>query len=286
MTADPVTSTGNPRLKDFRAARDGKNRDHVLIEGQRLLDDALGSGLSILVCLHPLHPPAAQTALLAKLGARGALLIPAATHVLESVSDTRHPQGLIALVRRPDQGIERLTARVAENSAADFFVALDGVQDPGNTGTILRTAEAAGCQGALLLGGTADPWSPKALRSSMGSALRLPMATGVAAAELIAFANEHELRLVAADSSTAPGAKACREFDWTKPLLLVLGSEGSGVRPELLAACHSRVHIPLAPQVESLNVASAAAVLLFEAAASRTQRGASAPRSKSSPNPA
>jgi TrmH family RNA methyltransferase len=136
------------------------------------------------------------------------------------------------------------------------------VRDPGNLGSLLRTAEAAGATGVVSLRGGADPFRDKALRGSMGSVFRLPVLHGLDAAAVIAFARRHRLQLVIADGG---GDRVHTQADLRKPLALVVGAEAAGVPPELLAAADARVRIPLRAPVESLNVAVAAGVLLFEA---------------------
>jgi RNA methyltransferase, TrmH family len=145
-----------------------------------------------------------------------------------------------------------------------------GIQNPGNLGSLLRTAEAAGATGAWLTEGCADPYSWKSLRGSMGSAFRLPLRRRVETASLAETLRARGLRTLAA------GATAARRYDAVDlrgPLALLLGSEGAGLPDELAAAAELRVSIPLARPVESLNVGVAAGILLFEAARQRRRSG-------------
>lgn len=237
----------------------------MFLEGERLVRDSLGSGLAPLACFHPPEPPAAIAALLPALQARGARLLPTAPAVMKALSDTVTPQGLILLAARP--AVEA-SAFWQSLPAEPLLVALDRVQDPGNTGTILRTAEAAGAQAVITLAGSADVFSPKVLRASMGSALRLPVLPGLSRETLLKEAQTHGCRFVAASGGSGTPH---RELDWRGPLLLVLGNEGAGIDPALMAACAEKVRIPIQSSVESLNVATAAAVLLFEAAHQRAE---------------
>ncbi len=262
-----ISSTGNDEIKAARQARDGHDRGLLFVEGERLVRDCLGSAAVPRVCFHAPDPPPAIAALLPRLSERGARLLPTAPAVLKSLSDTVSPQGIIVLAARPPSDAD---AFWRELPACPLLVALDRVQDPGNLGAILRTAEAAGAHGLIALNGTADPFAPKVLRASMGSAFRLPILTGLTPNSLLAAARARSLRAIAA----AGGAAASyRDIDWTVPALLVLGNEGSGLDPALLAACAETVRIPIKPPVESLNVAAAAAVLLFEAAHQRAVGG-------------
>jgi TrmH family RNA methyltransferase len=118
----------------------------------------------------------------------------------------------------------------------------------------------------MTLGGSVDVFSPKVLRSSMGSAFRLPVLTQITPASLMALKIEHQLQLVAA---AGEGALGYTDYDWSQPTILILGNEGRGVDPEIMAQCDALLRIPMAPEVESLNVATAGAVMLFEAARQR-----------------
>jgi len=149
------------------------------------------------------------------------------------------------------------------------------VQNPGNLGGLLRTAEASGATGAYLAEGCADPFSWKALRGSMGSAFRLPHVRGEAAAAIL---DRLEARGVTVLATGAGGDRGYDEVDLTSPVALLLGSEGAGLPDALVRRVSLRLRIPLAPPVESLNVGVAAGVLLFEAARQRRSRSAASPR--------
>ena len=169
--------------------------------------------------------------------------------ISEYISDTKAPQGLFAAV-------EKRAAEIPEN--ARKIVVLDGVQDPGNVGTIIRTAEALGIEGAVFTGKCADAFSPKTLRASMGSALRMPLG----------YADEQNLRDKLAGFSIFAAmldesAKKLGEIDFPEKTAVVIGSEGSGVSPEIAALCDEKVYIPI-KKAESLNAAAAAAIILWE----------------------
>ena len=249
-----ITSPANERLKHARRVREGREPDLIFIEGERLVTEALQTQLTLHAAFHLPEPNERTAALLAEMSCPRYAVSEA---VMTTLSDTVTTQGLIVLAERP-----RTTLATALSSGS-LFVALDAVQDPGNAGTILRTAEAAGAFGLIALKGTVDLFAPKVLRSAMGSAFRLPLAGEVTTDELLAACSSRGIQVLA---TAADGELNYDAFDWRQPALLLLGNEGNGVSRELLDRADARVSIPLHPPVESLNVAAAAAVILFEAA--------------------
>lgn len=260
-----ITSPANERLKHARRVRDGREPGLIFIEGERLIEECLQSALPPFACFHSPEPtPRAQT-ILNELERHGCPSFAVADAVLAAVSDTINTQGLILIAERPAATLDRIFS-VGEREAS-FVLCLDAVQDPGNFGTIVRTAEAAGVSGVLALKGSVDAFTPKTLRSAMGSAFRLPIATGVQPDEFLRQAQAAGLKVVAAAGG---GDIVYSDFDWREPVALVLGNEANGVRQVLLEKCDVCVRIPLRAPVESLNVAAAAAAILFEAARQRS----------------
>lgn len=259
-----ITSNSNDHIKAARLVREGKDKSLLFVEGERLVTDCLASGLPIPTAFHLPDPSPQITTLLTLLQNHGTHLLTTTPEILACLSDTVTPQGIIILAERPQSDPTTFWANLP---ASPLLVALDRIQDPGNLGTLLRTAEAAGAHGLITLSGTADPFSPKVLRASMGSAFRLPILAHITATDLLNSARLHHLQTFAA---TGIASKSFRDLDWTLPTLLLLGNEGRGIDPNLLAACHHSVTIPIHSPVESLNVAAAAAVLLFEAAHQRS----------------
>lgn len=252
-----ITSPANERLKHARRVRDGREDDLIFVEGERLVEECLQSGLALAACFHsPEVSPRAQT-ILAELAERGCPLLPTTDVVLATVSDTVNSQGIIVLAERPTAEVEDILL------SGNLIVCLNEVRDPGNFGTILRTAEAAGVTGVVAMKGSVDAYSPKVLRSAMGSAFRLPIATGVSVEGLMEHLHKAGLQIVAA---TADGEMIYHDVNWLNPTMVVLGNEATGVSDELLEMSDERIRIPLRSPVESLNVAAAAAVILFEAA--------------------
>jgi TrmH family RNA methyltransferase len=259
-----ITSNSNDHVKAARLIRDGKDKSLLFVEGERLVADCLASRLPIPTAFHLPNPSDQIAPLISALQDQGTHLLSTTPEVLASLSDTVTPQGIIVLAERPQTIPSTFWSTLP---ASPLLVALDRIQDPGNLGTLLRTAEAAGAHGLITLSGTADPFSPKALRASMGSAFRLPILANLSSADLLTSAHLHHLQTFAA---TGTASLSFRNLDWTVPTLLLLGNEGRGIAPDLLAACDHPVRIPIHPPVESLNVAAAAAILLFEAAHQRT----------------
>jgi TrmH family RNA methyltransferase len=282
-SATTIASRDNRWLKRFRAALSGERGDDgvVGVEGARMVEAALGSKLPV------------EALLVSESGARH---LPRIAHVLApdvpvlrtsdklfaGVADTRTPQGLAALVRPRQASIEDLLS-----GGAALVVALVGVQDPGNVGTIIRAAEAMGASGAATCAadgiGSADPFAPKALRASAGSALRLPITHAISTTVLLAQLRVLRIKVYAAvaggdgknskASAASDGAPALFPswgVDWKAPAAILIGNEGSGLPAEVVRSADARVYIPQASSkvpvgLESLNAAMAASVLLYEA---------------------
>jgi TrmH family RNA methyltransferase len=236
----PITSASNPLLKKIRRAlRTGELTPEGLcaIEGVHLLEEARATGLEI----------AAVFASVAPAGDGTFHHVP--DRVLAAVASTETSPRVIALVRPP----AFTNTDVFRNPALALI--LDGIQDPGNAGTLLRTAEAFGATGAVFATGTVSRWNPKTLRAAAGSAFRLPTIAGVVEIPVPLFAADPHAGIAPWDA------------DWRQPCAIVVGSEAHGVSPALVTRA-TRVRIPTSG-VESLNAAVAAAILLYEAAKQR-----------------
>ncbi len=237
-----------------------------VVEGVRFLEEADATGAPVEVVLATAR--AAETArggaLLERFRARRIDVREASDTVLDAVCGTRAAQGICALVTRQSVPIEALFDGVA----SPFVVVASGLSDPGNLGTLLRTADAAGATGFVTTRETVSPWNDKALRATAGSVFRLPLAAGVAFSELVARGRAAGARIAAAGGGAGI---TWHEADLRPPLVLVLGSEGFGLADEVRDAADLRVRIPLAAGVESLNVAAAGAILCFEVARQATR---------------
>lgn len=252
-----LISAKNPLLKEIRRAveRGGLTTEGLCIaETFHLVEEALKSGCRVAAIVAN-ESSAEQAERLAC----GTEVIRVADSAFRSVAATETSQGVLALVEPPAQSIERILCDPA------LAVVLDGIQDPGNAGAILRTAEAFGASGAVLLKGTANPYNPKAIRASAGSIFRLPVVSGVLAEDFSKTAQERDITIYAA----MPRADlAVADVDFRRRCAIVVGSEGRGVSRKMSEVAQA-VRIPT-KSVESLNAAVAAGVLLYEAARQRT----------------
>jgi len=277
----PINSRDNRWLKQFRIAlRGGLPTDSgaVGVEGIRLTEEALRSGCRIEAVLFS-ETGHRHRERLAPYIARPEIAFPVLTttdRLFEGVADTEHPQGVAALVA-PRQATPEEIFRNAGGTCSPLLVILAGVQDPGNVGTIIRTAAAFGATGAATAAsgqsGTASPFSPKALRASAGAALHLPIVAGMSLSILltqlkIAGINTLASSVRESDSSSQP-ILAPWQVDWCQPIALLVGNEGAGLPEDVERSAGARVTIPMATGIESLNAAAAAAVLFYEAARQR-----------------
>ena len=246
-----ITSRHNPLLAQIRklnASREARRESGLFTgEGPKLLAEAVrwGGEIVAVVSREGAEVPCPE-------GVRHAE-VPG--DVLESISDTRSPQGVVFLCRRS-------RPEPPETPAPGRYLVLDGVQDPGNVGTIWRTADALGAEGVFLLPGCADPFSPKTVRATMGACFRLPV-----------WEDTPEALRRRMDKAGIPlWATALREDTADvraaalNPSAVVIGSEGRGISDEVLALCAGTLKIPLRARCESLNAAAAAAVVLWEGA--------------------
>lgn len=253
-----ITSTQNPRVKSIRGLlarkRAREQEQAFVIEGLHLAREAVAAGAAARLVLYTEDLDARGRGLvnsLAKLGAETEAVSPA---VMAACSGTETPPGLVAVVRLPE---------LRPPSPLGLALVLDGLSDPGNLGTMLRTALAAGVQLVLLTGGTVDPFNPKVVRAAAGAHFHMPLQT-VGPGDLPAAVEGLDLWLAEARAGT-PHARV----DWRPPSALIIGSEAHGPSDAIRALSARRVHIPTAPQSESLNASAAAAVILFEIARQR-----------------
>ncbi|MBO0719995.1 MAG: RNA methyltransferase [Blastocatellia bacterium] len=257
-----ITSPANERIKQARRVRDGREEGLIFIEGERLGTEALQSDLALIACFHTPDPAPRSEEIIDELRRRNCPLYPTADPVLATLADTVNTQGIIIIGERPAFTVEQVFAA----NDKILVVCLDAVQDPGNFGTIVRTAEAAGVTALASSKGSVDAFAPKTLRSSMGSAFRLPLAEQV---DLDVLLTRARATGIATAAAATEGETVYSDFDWSRPALVIFGNEGRGVSSELLERCDARLRIPLCAPVESINVAAAAAVFLFEAARQR-----------------
>lgn len=282
LTADIITSRENKWLKIFRAGLRGTGPtgdDALAVEGRKLVEDSLRSGLEAVALLvsesgereleHILRAASESV-----MGIPRARVLRTTDKLFESVAGTETPQGVAALFRQPVWQFEDVLRGAASADGvylarAPLLVVMAAVQDPGNVGTMVRSAEAFGATGAVTTRGSADPWSPKAVRASAGSALRLPLLRGMAIPVLIAQLRVAEVKIVAASSRVTGEGAGVAEADLREAVAIFIGNEGAGLPPEVEHAADARISIPIAERVESLNAGIAGSIVLYEAAKER-----------------
>ncbi|HYS61554.1 MAG TPA: RNA methyltransferase [Gemmatimonadales bacterium] len=262
-----IASNLQSTIRDLQRRKARGRRGLALIEGVRLVEEALAAGVAFTGALvaPDLARTARGTALVTELEGHAVTVEEVGARVLAQLADTETPQGIIAVIEP-----RRWTASDFVPAPGAVALVIDGVQDPGNVGTLIRTAHALGAAGTVVLRGTADPTSPKALRAAMGATFRHPVVS-LDDAGFIAWARKHGVTLWA---SAADGVPLQRALDRGRgkggagrvdgPIAVIVGNEGAGIRPQLNAVAAQRVAIPLAQGAESLNVAVAAGILLYE----------------------
>ena len=261
-----ITSRDNSLLRQARAVRDGRVDELIFVEGLRLCLEALRSRLEIeaVIASEELIPKERAAEAFAELSKAAQRVGTVSEKLLESISYTKTPQGIVVLARRPESSEQRLTLSL---KTKPLLVVLHQINNPVNVGAILRTAEAAGATGIITTKNTSDPFSPKSLRGAMGSAFRLPIWRNTDFAEVLAWCRDRSISLV----GTAAGATMKHtDWDWTRASALVLGPESTGLGEEEMKATDQTVSIPMQGEVESLNVSVAAGILLYEAARQRS----------------
>lgn len=254
-----ITSRANPRVRALAELRQSKHRQAqslTLAEGLHLVVGAFASPVSIASLVvaerafaHPDLPALEQQA-----RARSVDILRLSDSCYDKITALDSPDGLAVTIRAAAVPLESLLTVTAR------LLVAAGVQDPGNAGALVRTAEAAGATGCIFLAGV-DLSHPRFLRGAQASSFRLPCVS-TSEADFLAALKSSPIRLLVADPRKAADYRAA---DYTPPLAIVVGAEGQGVPPSLLAAADARVSIPMKPPVESLNVAVAAGVLLYQA---------------------
>jgi TrmH family RNA methyltransferase len=245
----------NPRLADIRRAINGETLtdDGLLpVEGLKLIQEAQHSGLTV------------ETLLVRSDVEPAKLNVSAPIYVLDQsafrkIQTTENSQGVIALVRVKSASLSSL---ISNSASKGPLVVLSRLQDPGNTGTIIRVAESFGASGCIGLAETVGLYNAKAIRASAGSVFRLPCVWNIGIEELVAALREADVPLI----GTSPHAKdAIGDWDWGGKSAVLIGNEGSGLGEDEIQHCHTVLRIPLCSPVESLNSAIAASVILYEA---------------------
>lgn len=260
MSELPITSRANPLIKELRALRQKKYREErreLLVEGIQPVLHAVHSGATIRMLL---TAPEILTSKTAREAVReqaraGVRVVQVSPHVLEALTERQDPTGLAAVVKIAPRRLDDLRV-----DGAPIFVALHRVSNAGNLGTILRTADAVQARGVILIGAVTDPYAPGAVTASRGAVFSVPMVRLETADEVVEWSQRQGVRLV---TTSDHAGTLLWETDLSAPLILVFGNEGEGLAEPLLAQGQP-VRIPMAGAVDSLNLAVAAGVLLYE----------------------
>ncbi len=259
--ADLISSAANPLIKRMRSLADRRHRSReraFVVEGIQPVWQAVEAGaqVEVLVVAPDLLGDSPAAAMVAAQEAAGQRVVRVTAGLFRRLSGRDGPSGLAAIVRGHPAGLDALTV-----TPQALFVALHEIRNPGNLGTIIRTANAAGAAGVILLGQSTDPYDPAAIRASMGAVFGMPVAAAQPE-EFFAWAGQRAVP-VATTSAKAPAD--FWSVSYPRPLALLLGGEGPGLPGSLLARGALSVRIPMTGTAESLNLAVAAALLLYEA---------------------
>lgn len=264
MSFQKITSRDNQYIKFVKRVRDGRERDKIFIEGVRLAEEAAISGIeaemvfAVPECIERLG----SDGLIDKLGAVTAIF-EVSESVLNAISDTKSPQGIVLIADRPGSGADVIRDRwAAKASDIPLAVYLVGVSNPSNLGAVIRSAEAAGIAGVIISPGSADPFSSKSIRGSMGSAFRLPIWDQANVADVAKWCSENGISKA---GTVLDGSRSYVDVDWSVPRLLAFGSEGHGLPSDVTDILDELVQIPMRSPVESLNLAVSCGIILFEA---------------------
>jgi TrmH family RNA methyltransferase len=259
-----IASRHNPLVARYRAVAHGDVDGLLLLDGAHLVSDAVAAGLAIehaAVDVNAIeHDEIAR--LIGVLRSKRVEVATATSPVMDALSPVRSSSAIVALARQPSRTDDDLY-----KGPAPLVVVACDVQDPGNLGAIVRVAEAGGASGVLVAGGSADPFGWKALRGSMGSALRLPVRRVENATAAVTAARQHRCRIVA----TSPrDGRPLVDVDLRQPTAVLIGGEGPGLPQAVIEAADERITIPMQAPVESLNAAVTAALVVYEARRQRS----------------
>lgn len=255
-----ITSTSNPQIKSLlQLQKKGKLRNAqgvFLVEGYRMFCEVPKERLQKTYVSETFYEKRSE-----ELKAIDTPIEILADHVFSYVSDTKTPQGILCVVTQAHYVLENLLT-----AEKPFFLILDNLQDPGNMGTIIRTAEGAGVNGVLMSSDCVDIYNPKTIRSTMGSIYRMPIIYCEDMAEMAKRLKANEVQLYAAHLD---GKHTYDQEDYSKGTAFLIGNEGNGLRDEIAALADAYIRIPMQGEVESLNAAIAASILMFEACRQR-----------------
>ncbi len=257
---NPITSKDNATVKYLRSLSEAKYRKKekaFLIEGVKMVEEAVRDNLGVtMLAAAPSLTQHHGKGVLKLAENRAVNIVWISERLMDFLSESKTPQPLMAVVHIKEHSEQGLLA-----NDAGLIVMAHHLQDPGNLGTIIRTAEAVGASGVALTPNTVDPFNSKAIRASMGSILRVPIVHTENLTEFVRKCKEKGFQAIA---TVLTGEKTHFDVDLTGPTLLILGQEGAGLERDIVADIDFRIRIPMAKTIDSLNVATAAAVILYE----------------------
>lgn len=259
-----ITSRDNQRLVHARKVRDGHSSGSIFIEGKRLALEALRSALDISVCFvsQRFAESSANVEIVGGLTVESHYIFELPDRVFRSIAATDNSQGVILIAERPINSVDAIERHLISQSKLPIVVFMLRANNPSNLGAILRTAEASGVAGVVVSGESADVFSPKAIRASMGAAFRLPIWTGADFEKVMNWADRLGLRSTAIVTNSQVSYS---QADLRIPRLLVFGSEAHGIYQGEINRVAESISIPMENHVESLNLGVAAGIILFEA---------------------
>ncbi|MGI8668652.1 MAG: TrmH family RNA methyltransferase [Aridibacter sp.] len=256
-----ITSRNNQMLKFARKVRDGKVEDQIFIEGLRLAEEALKSEIIVTEVFITESFAANNLEFVEKLSSQTEIFT-ISDKLFKSISDTKNPQGIILICGKPKFEKDNFFRNLKLKSDFPIVLLLHNINNPNNLGAIFRTAEAVGIKGIITSKNSTNAFSPKSVRASMGSVLRIPVWENVGFETALKWAGENNLTTTCADINAE---KSYTEVDWKKPKLLIFGSEAHGLSREERSKIEENLFIPMEKNVESLNLAVACGIILFEA---------------------
>jgi TrmH family RNA methyltransferase len=257
-----ISSRENPIVRAYRqlARQPDATGLRLLLDGAHLVREAHAATLtfeSVVIARSHADRGTEEGALAQELQRAGVDVVCTSDNVFEAVSPVRAPSGIVAIAHRHPTTVDAILTH-----ARLFVLVVVDVQDPGNLGALMRVAEAGGISGMIVSGDSANPFSWKAVRGSMGSALRLPIARSHSVEAVVQEIQRRDAKMIAAVPRDGHDPDAA---DWSGRIALLLGGEGAGLSAGVIAAADERVTIPMEPPVESLNVAAAAAIVIYAA---------------------
>jgi TrmH family RNA methyltransferase len=264
----PISSKENSAVKYLRSLSDPKNRkkEHAfIIEGTKMVEEALRDDQGVtMVVASPTIVQHHGKGILKLAESRSVEIVWISERLMDTISESKTPQPVMAVVKMREYSEDELLAH-----GSKLIVVVHQLQDPGNLGTIIRTSEAVGASGIAVTPNTVDPFNAKAVRASMGSILRLPL---VLITDFAGFIRKCKQKGYQTAATVLTGEKTHFDVDLKKPTVVVLGQEGAGLPQDIMADVDLLVRIPMAETIESLNVATAAAVILYEAMRQRLSK--------------